>query len=44
MTATYVQLAGIAAIAGGAWFIFAPLAPIVIGVGLLALGIAMERG
>lgn len=41
--ATYVQIAGIAAIAVGAFLIYAPLAPIIVGVGLVAIGIAMER-
>lgn len=44
MTATLLQIAGLAAITAGAGLIFVPLAPIVAGIGLVALGIAMERG
>lgn len=44
MTATLLQITGLTALAVGAGLIFIPAGVIVAGAGLLALGVAMERG
>jgi hypothetical protein len=44
MTATLLQVAGLTAIAVGVGLIFIPAGVIVAGVGVAALGIALERG
>jgi hypothetical protein len=44
MTATILQALGILTIAAGAGLLFPPAGVILLGVGLLAFGIAVERG
>jgi hypothetical protein len=44
MTATILQALGILTIAAGAGLLFPPAGVIILGVGLLAFGIAVERG
>jgi hypothetical protein len=43
MTATILQATGVFAIALGAFFIFPPAGVILLGIGLLVFGIAIER-
>jgi hypothetical protein len=44
MTATILQALGILTIAAGAGLLFPPAGVILLGVGFLAFGIALERG
>jgi hypothetical protein len=44
MTANLLQIAGLAAVTVGVGMIFVPAAVIVAGVGVMAFGLALERG